>query len=48
MNQPEDSKPDDNKKKESADKSRIPSKPEDTNASGDALNGTGEDNHHEK
>ena len=46
MNQPEDSKPDDNKKKESADKSRIPSKPEDTDASGDALNGTGEDNHH--
>ena len=36
------------KKKPSPEKSSIPTKPEDTDASGDALNGTGEDNHHKK
>jgi hypothetical protein len=35
-------------KERSPDKSNIPTKPEDTDASGDALNGTGEDNHHKK
>lgn len=42
------SKPDNEKKKQPADKSPIPSRPEDTDASGDARNGTGEDNHREK
>lgn len=48
MNKPEDRTTEDDKKKRPADKSPIPSRPEDTDASGDALNGTGEDNHHKK
>lgn len=48
MNHPDHSKSDDEKKKRSAEKSPIPSKPEDTDASGDARNGTGEDNHSDK
>lgn len=48
MNKSEDSKSDSEKEKPSGDKSSIPSKPEDTDASGDALNGTGEDNHHKR
>jgi len=48
MPKPDDSKRDEEQKKGSPHKSSIPTKPEDTDASGDALNGTGEDNHHEK
>jgi hypothetical protein len=48
MSKPQDSESSDEKKNHSANKSPIPSKPEDTDASGDALNGTGEDNHHKK
>jgi len=47
MKQPDKSKPEDDKKNWPTDES-IPTKPEDTDASGDALNGTGEDNHHKK
>ena len=43
-----DSESHNEKKKPSPDNSNIPTKPEDTDASGDALNGTGEDNHHKK
>ena len=43
-----DSESHNEKKNPSPDDSSIPTKPEDTDASGDALNGTGEDNHHKK
>ncbi|MBB5357067.1 hypothetical protein HDE76_000249 [Rhodanobacter sp. ANJX3] len=50
MNKPQnnesDTQPDSDNKKRSSESSSIPTKPEDTDASGDALNGTGEDNHH--